>query len=81
MKNQILSEWGNFIPNIQNNDRYTWHECYIEQLIDIYNIIKSVIKERYNKKIDWKSNRLFNDLSIFIYNCSSKYIESEFLLK
>ena len=47
--NDKLSEWGSFFPNIKNNyvDRFIWHECYNEQIIDIFTIIKNIIRERY----------------------------------
>lgn len=74
--NDKLSEWGSFFPNIKNNyvDRFIWHECYNEQIIDIFTIIKNIIRERYKIKINWESNKLFNDVSILLFNCSSKYI-------
>ena len=63
-------------PNIKNNyvDRFIWHECYNEQIIDIFTIIKKIIRERYKIKINWENNKLFNDVSILLFNCSSKYI-------
>jgi len=74
--NSKLSEWGTFFPHVKNDfvSRFVWHECYEEQIIDIFNIIKNIIKNRYTNKINWDSNKLFNDISILIYNCSSKYI-------
>ena len=74
--NNKLSEWGVFFPHIKNNSvgRFIWHECYNDQIIEIFKIIKKIIRGRYTAKINWESNKLFNDVSILLYNCSSKYI-------
>lgn len=71
-------ERSNYIPHPtpRNAVRSEWHESYIHQLIDIYNIINNVMKERYpHNKIKWNSNdKIFHNLSILIYNTSSKHI-------
>jgi hypothetical protein len=72
-----LLEWGGLVPfpTPQNTNRYTWHISYLQQLIDMYNIAEKVISTRYpNSQIKWKTKKHFNDFSILIYGCSSKYI-------
>jgi len=68
-------ERANYIPHTtpKNANRYEWHNTYIRQLIDIYNIIKQVINERYpHNKIKWDKEKNFHNLSRVIYHCSSK---------
>jgi hypothetical protein len=68
-------ERANYIPHTtpKNANRYEWHNTYIRQLIDIYNIIKEVINERYpHNKIKWDNEKIFHNLSRVIYHCSSK---------
>ena len=76
-----ICERTNYIPRQtpRNANRYEWHNAYLTQLIDIYNIIRCIINERYpHKKIKWFSNKApFHNLSKLIYHCSTKYIEIE----
>ena len=69
-------ERANYIPlpTPKNANRFEWHNTYIRQLIDIYNIIKEVINERYpHNKIKWDNNeKIFHNLSRVMYHCSSK---------
>ena len=74
-----ISERTNYIPRRtpRNSNRREWHNAYLLQLIDIYNIIRAIMNERYSrKKIKWLTNKApFHNLSRLIYNCSSKYIQ------
>jgi hypothetical protein len=75
--NPMRLEWGGLVtfPTPQNTNRYTWHISYLQQLIDMYKIAEKVISSRYpNSEIKWKTKKHFNDFSILIYGCSSKYI-------
>ena len=76
-----ICEQSNYIPHRspRNANRYEWHDVYLTQLIDIYNIIQDIINERYSRnKIKWMTNdKIFHNLSLVIYHCSSKYIENE----
>lgn len=61
-------------------NRQDWHFSYGTQLVNIYDIICNNIKDRYPKnKIRWNSNeeKIFHNLSIMLYNTSSKYILPE----
>ena len=73
-----ISERSNYIPHPtpRNANRHQWHDRYLPELIDIYNIIADVMKERYpHNKIKWNSNNeIFHNLSRIIYHCSSKHI-------
>ena len=73
-------ERPNYIPHPtpRNADRSKWHEEYLTQMIDIYEIIADVMKERYPRnKIKWYTNdKIFHNLSRTLYHCSSKYIEN-----
>lgn len=75
-------EKSNYIvkPTSRNIDRYEWHNSYILNLIDMYNIVINVINDRYpNNKIKWKKNEeIFHNFSRLIYHCSSKHI-SEYI--
>ena len=76
----MFCEQPNYIPHKtpKNANRYEWHYSYISQLIDIYNIIREVINERYpHNKIKWNSNiKIFHNLSRVLYHCSSKIIRN-----
>jgi len=70
-------EWGGLVPapTPQMTSRYTWHISYLRQLMDMYKIVSNVISARYpTTKIKWKTQQHFNDFSILVYGCSSKYI-------
>jgi len=64
----------------RNVNRHDWHNAYLPQLIDMHNIVINTINERYPKNnIKWETNdKIFNNLSRLLYNCSSNYI-SEYL--
>ena len=71
----------NYIPHRPKKhiNHCEWHNAYINELIMMYKLTKSIINKNYPKvKIDWESNKLFNYFSSLIYHCSSKYI-SEYL--
>jgi hypothetical protein len=72
----IFCERSNYIPHAtpKGANRCEWHYAYMSQIIDIYNIIKEVINERYPRnKIKWNSNqKIFHNLSRVLYHCSSK---------
>lgn len=69
----------NYIPHNTpaNSNRYDWHNAYINQLMDMYYIVVSVINEIYpQNNIKWYNNvSISHNLSRLIYHCSSKYID------
>lgn len=71
-------EISKYIPHKTpwNANRHDWHNAYLFQLIDMYNIVINIINYRYPKnKIRWKTNnQIFHNLSRLLYNCSSNYI-------
>ena len=73
----------NYIPHskINNIDRELWHNSYMNQLINLYNIIREIMNKNYPKnKIRW-DNSNFNAMSKLIFHCSSKYIPDYDLIK
>lgn len=54
--------------------REEWHNHYIDELYDMYLIIKEIMDKHYPKEINWDKPHIFNNLSRTIYHCSSKYI-------
>lgn len=73
----------NYIPHreINNIDRELWHNSYMNQLINLYNIIREIMNKNYPKnKIRW-DNSNFNVMSKLIFHCSSKYIPDYDLIK
>ena len=66
----------NYVPYKEGVvDRNYWHDAYISQLIDMYDIVKETMDERYpKKKINWNNPNIFHNLSRLIYHCSCKYI-------
>jgi hypothetical protein len=59
--------------------QHKWHDSHLKYLIDLYFILIDIVNTRYPKnKIDWSSNKIFNNFSKLVYHCSSKHI-SKFL--
>jgi hypothetical protein len=70
----------NYIPHRtpSNANRHEWHNAYYFQLIEMYKIIENILNQHYPKvKINWSSNKIFNNFSRLIFNCSSKYISKD----
>ena len=65
----------NCISNKRNcSSREEWHNYYIDEIYDIYLIIKEVMEKYYPNQINWDKKYVFHNLSRTLYHCSSKYI-------
>jgi len=75
-KDYRVSQRTNYLPHKKPlfTNREKWHYHYLDELIDIYNIIKDIINREFpHNKIMWNQQK-FNNLSRLVYHCSSKYL-------
>jgi hypothetical protein len=66
----------NYVPHStpENTNYETWKDAYFQQLIDIHEITKDIMRNQFPKnKIKWDETT-FDNLSKVIYKCSSKHI-------
>ena len=68
---------NNYIPH-KRNKRINYRKWFLEykkDILNLYSILKETIEIRYpEKKIDWESDKLFNDFCVLIYKNSSGYV-------
>lgn len=68
---------SNYIPHKSPNNitREKWHNYYLYELIDIYEIFIDIFEEKFNGyNVNWKNPKYFHNFSRLLYHCSSKFI-------
>jgi hypothetical protein len=66
----------NYIPHkTPTNPNYTrWKYAYGEHLINMYNIFAQSFNVKFENKVDWNDQGIFEQFCKYIYKISSKHI-------
>ena len=74
-KKEKICERKNYIPHKEiSRDREIWHNYYMNNIYDIYLIIKGATEKEFPKRAKWENNHIFHNLSRTLFHCSTKYI-------
>ena len=68
----------NYIPHTVKKPNYRdWFVCYRNDLLMMYDIFNTTISERYDDEEFKPSEKEFLRFCKFIFDCSSKYIQTD----